>query len=154
MMFKNASSVAESAPVVEPEALIPLSHLALDFGVPPEGWPVYLGRRGIVFRPSIGRDAISAGDAQRLVFERREAELRKQRHLKAVEAEAIERDRQWRASLPRGVPVSAIPEGATYGAVVRQAELDGRPRRRSLLEESLGGDTMVFHSLPSTPDEE
>jgi hypothetical protein len=57
------------------------------------------------------------------------------------------------ASLPKGLPVSAIPEGATYGDMVQQAELDGLPRRRSLLEESLGGDTMVFHSYQGSDGE-
>jgi hypothetical protein len=85
--------------------------------------------------------------ARRLLDERRADELRKARHLAVVEQEAIEADRLWRASLPRGVPLSGIPDGATYGDVVRQAELEALPRRRSLLEESLGGDTMVFHPI-------
>jgi hypothetical protein len=72
---------------------------------------------------------------------------------KLAEQEAAEADAAWRATLPRGLPVSAIPEGASYGDVVRQAEKDAQPRRRSMLEESLAGQAMTFHSLAPTPDE-
>jgi hypothetical protein len=152
-VFRSAPSAVpavavEPASPVEPDDLVPLSHLQLDLPQPVEGWPTFLGLRGVVIRPDdLGRDSVSHGDARRLLDERRADELRKQRHLAVVEQEAIEADRLWRASLPRGVPVSGIPEGATYGDVVRQAELEALPRRRSLVEESLGGDTMVFHPI-------
>lgn len=71
-----------------------------------------------------------------------------------VEQEAIEADRLWGASLPKGLPVSAIPEGATYGDVVRQATLDALPRRVSPLPEALGGDTLTDHPLPASSADE
>jgi hypothetical protein len=45
--------------------LIPLSYFALDFGgVPSEGCALFLGKKGIAFRPDfLGRDSITAGDA-------------------------------------------------------------------------------------------
>jgi hypothetical protein len=133
--------------------LIPLSHLRLDLD-PGEPWHSFLGRRGIRFvADHIGRDAISHSDARRLLDEHREAELKKQRHLALVEAEAIEADRLWRASLPKGLTVDRIPEGATYGDLVQQAARDALPRRRSMLEESLAGQSMTYHPLPSGQDE-
>jgi hypothetical protein len=153
-MFRTTSTAVGPTSVDKPGDLVPLSHLALDLPVPVEGWANFLGLRGIVIRPDdLGRDSVSHSDARRLLDERREHELRTAKHLKLVEQEAIERDQQWRASLPKGLPVSAIPEGATYGNMVQQAELDGLPRRRSLLEESLGGDTMVFHSYQGSDGE-
>jgi hypothetical protein len=125
----------------------------LDYPVPAEGWANFLGRHAIAFVPDdIGRDSIRRGDAQKLLHEHRANEIRKARLRELAEQEAVEADQQFRASLPRGVPVSAIPEGATYGDVVRQAALDARPRRRSMLEESLAGQAMTFHSLAPTPD--
>lgn len=155
-MFRNvpAAEITEPARDVA-DGLIPLSHFALDYPQPVEGWAVFLGRKAIAFLPDdLGRDCIRYGDAKRLLDEHRANEIRKARLRQLTEQEAVEADRQFRARLPRGVPVSAIPEGATYGDVVRQAEKEARPRRRSLLEESLAGQAMTFHSLAPTPDEE
>jgi hypothetical protein len=152
-MFR--STATEPAPVeVVPADLIPLSHFALDHPQPPEGWSNFLGRRGITFRPDdLGRDCIRRRDAQMLLDEKRANEIRVARLREVAEREALEADQQFRARLPRGLPVSAIPEGATYGDVVRQAALDARPRRRSMLEESLAGQAMTFHSLAPAEDE-
>jgi hypothetical protein len=106
--------------------LIPLSVLRLDLD-PGEPWALFLGRRGIAFRPDrIGRDAVTAGDAQRLIAERREQELRKQRHLKVAEEEAIEADRAWRAALPQGIPWHEMPgdPGGSPAAVMLQQAQD------------------------------
>jgi hypothetical protein len=154
-MFR-AAPAPEPTPVVELCAHpVPLAELERDLGgVPPDGWAVHLGKRGVAMIPDdLGRASVSRGDAKRLLDERREHELKTQRCLALVEAEAIEADRRWRESLPKGLPVSAIPEGATYADVVRQAELDGRPRRRSLLDESLSGESGTFHSLHPEGDE-
>lgn len=101
----------------------------------------------------LGRDCIRRDDARRLLDERRADELRRAKLRELAEREAVEADQQFRAGLPRGLPVSAIPEGATYGDVVRQAEKDARPRRRSLLEESFAGQSMTYHPWSSTTDE-
>jgi hypothetical protein len=147
-MFGNAPAI-EPAPEVTPrDELIPLSHFELDHPRPAEGWENHLGRRAIAFVPDdLGRDCVRRRDARRLLDEQRANELRVAKLRKAAELEAVEADAAWRASLPRGLQLSAIPEGATYGDVVRQTELDSLPRRRSMLEESLSGETLTFHSM-------
>jgi hypothetical protein len=141
--------MADIAPVpVVPVELIPVSHLALDLPEPAEGWAVFLGSRGISFRSdSIGRDAVTVGDARRLLDERRADELRKQRHLALVEQEVIEADRLWRAQIWRGVPADALPVGVSASSAILQAAKDAQPRRRSMIEESFAGQSMTYHSL-------
>jgi hypothetical protein len=134
--------------VTPQDELIPLSHFELDHPRPAEGWENHLGRRAIAFVPDdLGRDCIRRRDARRLLDEQRAHQLQVAARARVAEQEAVEADAAWRASLPRGLQLSAIPEGATYGDVIRQAELDARPRRRSMLEESLSGETLTFHSM-------
>ena len=155
-MFRSPSP--EPAAVDEvgtgvPDDLIPLSHLQLDLPEPAEGWPNYLGRRGIAFVPDrLGRDAVTFGDAKRLLDEARAEQLRQRRVRAQQEAEAVEASRRFHASLPPGLPAGAIPDGVTYGDLVRQAAKDARPRRRSPLEESLSGSTLTYHELPRGDD--
>ena len=81
--------------------LIPLSHLALDFGgVPDEGWLSFLARRGVAIVPdSLGRDAIGFDAARRLFDEQREIVLRKAALLRVAEQAAVEQDQAMRAAL-------------------------------------------------------
>ena len=138
-----------------PADLIPLSHFELDHPAPVEGWAAHLGRRGIAFLPDdLGRDSIRRQDARRLLDEQRTDELPRAKLREGRNIEAVEADQQFRARLPRGLPVSAIPEGAAYGDVVRQAALDARPRRRSMFEESLAGQAMTYHCLAPAEDGE
>jgi hypothetical protein len=148
-MFRAAPADIVSIPDA-PVELIPLSILRLDLD-PGEPWHVFLGARGIRFVPDgIGRDSITAGDAQRLLAERREHELRRQRHLAVIEADAIEADRRFRASLPRGLPESAFAGDATYGELVAAAELAGVPKRTSPLEEALSNSgELTYHAWPN-----
>ena len=111
-MFRTPA--AEPAPDVSteatPEPLIPLSHLALDLPVPPEGWSNFLGRRGIMLRPDdIGRDSIRRSDAQVLLHEQRANELRAAKHRQLAEAEAVEADQLRRALIWKGVPADRHP---------------------------------------------
>ena len=62
-------------------------------------------------------------------------------------AEAVEADQRFRASLPRGVPASAFAGDLSYGELVAAEAAAGRQRRRSMLEESLAGETLTYHSL-------
>jgi hypothetical protein len=128
--------------------LIPLSHLQLDLD-PGEPWPLFLGRRGIAFRPDrIGRDAVTAGDAQRLIAERRADELRKRAVLKSQEDEAVEADRLRRAQIWKGVAADRMPDGVAPAAVMLQNDKDSRPKRRTPLEEALSNEgALTFHSL-------
>ena len=76
-MFHKSDALERPAGVMNDE-LIPLSHLALDLDVPPEGWTVYLEGRGIaVVADDLGRLAIARSDARQLFVERRENEARK-----------------------------------------------------------------------------
>jgi hypothetical protein len=151
-MFRNSAAavaVDGDGELSESADLIPLSHLALDLPEPSEGWLTFLGRRGIRFvSDRLGRDAISAGDVQRLLAEKREAELRKRQLAAQQEAEAVLKDQQFRASLPKGLPWYAF-DGAPYGEVVAAAEAAQQPRRTPSRGEWLFGetDTMVFHSM-------
>ena len=62
-MFHKSDALERPAGVMNDE-LIPLSHLALDLDVPPEGWTVYLEGRGIaVVADDLGRLAIARSDA-------------------------------------------------------------------------------------------
>jgi hypothetical protein len=77
-MFRdNNGAAAEPSPDVVPcDHPVPLSVLALDIGLPAEGWPGFLGRRGIRIVPdAIGRDSVTSHDARRLLEEHRADEI-------------------------------------------------------------------------------
>ena len=88
----------EASPEPEPD-LIPISHLALDLvAAPAEGWASYLAGHGIsIVFDDLGRRAVSREDARALFEQQRRDEIRKQDQAARVEAEAIARDRAWRA---------------------------------------------------------
>jgi hypothetical protein len=157
MMFRSLPAVEPASTVESPTVdLVALSVLGLELGTPVEGWPVFLGARGIAFRPDhIGRDSVTVGDAARLMAERRELELRKRAVLQVAEQEAVEADRKFRASLPRGVLWHALPDGVSYGQAVAAAEAAKHPSRTPSPGEWLFGetDTMVFHSMEGEGDE-
>jgi hypothetical protein len=148
----QVSPAAFAAP--EPE-LIPLSHIGLELGVPDEGWPVFLGARGIRFvADRIGRDSVAAGDAARLLAEQREAELKRRARLLVQEAAAIEADELRRSQIWKGVSADLMPPGEHQASVMLAAARDSRPRRQSMVEAALSNDSeMVFHRLPSSEDE-
>ena len=153
-MFKSAPA-AEAEEIEQGtypgtyDDLIPLSVLQLDLD-PGEPWPLFLARRGVAFRPDrIGRDAVTAGDAQRLIAERREQELKKQRRLKVAEDEAIAADQLRRAQIWKGVAADRMPDGVSPAAVMLQNDRDLQPRRQSVLEASLANsDTLTYHEWP------
>jgi hypothetical protein len=135
--------------------LIPLSHLALDLAAPVEGWPLFLGARAIAIIPDdLRRDCVSRGDARRLLDEKREQELRQAALRRLAEQEAVEADERRRATIWKGVPASALPPGVLPVEVMAQAIRDERPKRTSVLEESLSGGGMVFHSLHRPAEDE
>ena len=134
---------------------IPLSVLALDLPVPVEGWPAFLGARGIATIPDdLGRDAIPRQAARRLLDERREQELRRVALARLAEQEAVEKDRAWRASLPRGAAWYDVPDGVHPATAMLQAAKDAQPRRTPSQVEWMFGeaDTMVYHELPAEDD--
>jgi hypothetical protein len=124
----------------------PLSHLELDHPQPPDGWALFLGRHGIAFVPDdLGRDCIRRGDAKRLLDEKRAHHLKVATRARVAEAEAVEADARWRASLPHGVSALDLPPGVSAGEAMLAAARQSAPRRQSL-DVLGGGDSMVFHS--------
>jgi hypothetical protein len=152
-MFRAAPNT-EVATMVATSEPIPLSILSLDLPVPVEGWPVFLGRRGIAIIPdSLGRDSIGHDAARRLLDERHADDLRKAAQRAAAEKAAVEADQEFRRRLGRGVP---IPAGMTYAEAVQSAELDAqsyRPGRRSLVEDLLDNSGITFHPIQHGGDE-
>src|SRR5215211_5481355 len=114
-VFRNAAT--DEATEIEHDCarghnadLIPLSHLSLDLPAPAEGWPANLSSHGIqVLADDLGRDAISRGDAKRLLTERRENELRQREVIARIELEAEKRDQAFRAALPKGLAWHEVP---------------------------------------------
>ena len=154
-MFGTKTDI-EPAPVVVETAddLIPLSHFALDHPQPPEGWSNFLGRQGITLRPDdIGRDSIRRHDAQMLLHEQRASQLRAVKRHQLAEAEAVEADQRRRALIWKGVSADAIPVGVHPATAMLQAAKDAQPKRLSPLEESLSGESMVYHTYPLSEDE-
>jgi hypothetical protein len=130
---------------------VPLSVLALDLAQPVEGWPTFLGARAIAIIPDdLGRDCVARGDARRLLDEKREADLRRAALRRLQEAEAVEADQLRRSQIWAGVPAHALPVGVSAAAAMLQTAKDAQPRRRSMLEESLAGETLTFHTLTRT----
>jgi hypothetical protein len=139
----------------EYEPTLPLSVLALDLAEPVEGWPIFLGARAIAIIPDdLGRDSVSRGDARRLLDEKREADLRQAALRRLAEQEAVEADERRRAQIWQGVPAAALPPDASPASVMLQAAKEARPKRTSVLEESLSGGGMVFHPLRESAEGE
>jgi hypothetical protein len=129
-MFRSTPA-AEPAPdvMVPPEQLVPLSALALDLPVPAESWPVYLHERNIpIVVDDIGRDAISRAAARQLFTEHCENQVRARELVERQERQAIEQDRQWRATLYRGVPWWMTPDGISPAQVWAAADRDAGRR--------------------------
>ena len=132
---------------------IPLSVLALGLDQQPaNGWTVWLAEQGIsITFDDLGRRCISRADAKRLLDEKRQAEIRRQDQLARLEQEAVEKDRAWRASLPRGAAWYDVPAGVHPATAMLQAAKDAQPRRTPSQVEWMFGeaDTMVYHELPA-----
>jgi hypothetical protein len=157
-MFRHAP-VAEAAEIEQGgdrgrnADLIPLTVLKLDLD-PGEPWHSFLGRRGIRFVPDhIGRDAISAGDAQRLLDEKREDLLRQAALRRTQEAEAIADDQRRRAQIWKGLPAVDLPVGVSASDAMVAAAKDAQPRRESVLQHALANTgEMEYHSYQATPE--
>ena len=137
--------------VAGPIETVPLSVLKLDLD-PGEEWATFLGRRAIAIVPDVlGRDSIGHDAARRLLDERRAEQLRQQKLAAVYEAEAVEADQQFRATVGKGVPTSVIPADSTYAQAALAAQLndlDYRPRRTSVMEEIFSNSKeMTIHPL-------
>jgi hypothetical protein len=135
---------------------VPLSHLVLDLAERPAAeWGPFFAARGVeVVLDDLGRPAVSRTDAHRLFAEAREMEALAREVAARREAEAIEQDRQRRASIWTGVSADDLPVGAAPAAAMLAAARDAEPKRTTPLQEALSGESMTFHSYQSTPEDE
>jgi hypothetical protein len=83
----------------------------------------------------------------------RERERRQAEHRERQERAAVEADRLWRSRVWQGVPADHLPIGVSAGDAMALAAKDSLPKRQSPLEEALGGESMVYHTLPRAEDE-
>jgi hypothetical protein len=155
-MFRNAAPaevVPQESPQPDPADLIPLSILELDLARPSVGgWSHYLAECGIqVTSDDLGRPAIARVDARRLFEQKRAAEQRAREMAEANEQQAILRDQQWRSQLHPGIPWHQIPDGVSPVLAMTAAAKAERPRRRSMLEDSLDGGGTTMHILEPQP---
>jgi hypothetical protein len=130
--------------------LIPLSVLALDLPEPADGWTVELARRGVEVVPdSIGRPSISRDAARDLLTERREQEEAAAHRRMEIEERLVEKDRQFRAALPRGVPAGLVPEGLSAAELLMLSDPMRPPRRETMVEHALSnpGGALIYHPI-------
>jgi hypothetical protein len=129
------------------EPLIPLSVLGLDLAPSTAGWAADLAARGFsVELDDVGRLAVSREVARQLMAEKRESE---QKARDAGVARDAEFERQRQANLPRGIPWYQIAPGQTPAeALIAAGGGDGRPRRRSVIEDPLDRNSSVMYQLP------
>src|SRR5215212_8599145 len=133
------------------DELVPITIIAFLPAPSVGGWEAYFRGRGIRVREDdLGRPSITREAARRLFAERREAEVR---HREAAQLHEAEAEARRVARIPRGIPVDRMPPGVAPAAAMLQAAQDARPRRRTLLEESLAGDSMTFHAYPQPGSE-
>jgi hypothetical protein len=86
-----------------------------------------------------------------LFVEAREAETRQREKRELVEREAVEADERRRAQIWGGIPASEIPDGLTPAMAMTAGEREARPRRRSVLEDSLAGGGVTFYPIEHEP---
>jgi hypothetical protein len=79
--------------------------------------------------------------------EHRKNEAHAQEVAARQEQQAIERDRAFRAALPKGLHWTDIPVGMTAAMMWAQFEKDARPRRRSVLEDALSNSGTTLHLI-------
>lgn len=132
-----------------------MSVLSLDLPEPPLGWAAYLNAKGVeVVGDDIGRASISRDAARQLFDEYRADEVRKAEHRARQEREAIEADRQFRAQLPRGLSWVDVPPGVLPVVAMTAADRAAQPKRTSVLQEALSGESMTFHRFSPAEDEQ
>jgi hypothetical protein len=126
---------------------IPLSVLELDLPRPSVGWAAGLAEKGVdIVTDDLGRLCVARVDARRLFDEQREAEARKRETLARIEQEAIEKDRAFRAQLPKGLAWHQIPSGLSPAMAMVAGDPDRR-QRKSVAAAFLDGDSMVMHPI-------
>jgi hypothetical protein len=118
------------------------------------GWTAYLTGRGIpIVLDHVGRSAISSADAKQLLDERREAEARRLEVLQRQEQQAIEQDRARRAHIWTGIPAIDLPYAVSASSAMLAAAHDARPKRTTVLEEALAGESLTYHGYQTSPED-
>jgi hypothetical protein len=102
----------------------------------------------------LGRDCVSRQAARRLLDEQREQVLRQAALRRLAEQEVVEADERRRALIWKGVPASALPDGAAPASVMLQAAQDSRPKRRTVLQDALDGGVSVYHPIHQQAEDE
>jgi hypothetical protein len=134
---------------------IPLSVLALDLDIPVGGWDHYLAECNVeIITDDLGRRSVRRADAARLLREQAAARQRAREIAEATEQAAIERDRQFRAALPKGTPWHDIPADVLPVVHMTAAAQAEQPKRRTLLEDAFAGGETTMYVLPPTPVDE
>jgi hypothetical protein len=134
----------------QPVLLVELERDLRDLGEPVGGWAAELHRRGVaVVVDDLDRPAVDRSSARAIYAEartRREAAARKR---EVAEAAAIEKDREFRSTLPVGIPAGAVPEGVSAAQWAMLNDPDrGKQRRESVLDHALAHrDGAVFHPI-------
>jgi hypothetical protein len=150
-MLRTRPDTEPAPDVTAPPDPIPLSHLELDLPAPTTGWGVELDRRGVaIVLDDLGRPSISRDAARELLAEQRAQQEAAARKREEAEQRAIEADQRYRAQLAGGIPADAVPVGMTAAALMMASdpEHSQRPRRRSVLEESLDNSgTLTYHPI-------
>jgi hypothetical protein len=153
-MFRTAPAAEPSVVMSDMSDIpIPISNLALDLPEPPAGWLAELERRGIeVTVDDIGRRSVPRDVARVLLAEHAAAEARKREAVQRMEAAAIQKDREWRAQLPKGIPWHSLPDAGLLPVVqMTAAAAAERPKRTSVLQDALAGGETVMHILEPQP---
>jgi hypothetical protein len=118
-----------------------------DLDQPADGWAAELGRRGVVLvEDDVGRPAVERSVVRAIYAEARSQREAVARKRAALEQEAVERDRAFRASLPRGVAAAEVPAGMTAAAWLMASE-PVPAGRVSVVEDALAGGGVVYHPV-------
>jgi hypothetical protein len=137
--------------------LIPLSILELDLPAPGNGWAAGLAEHGIaIVLDDLGRASIPRAAARELFEARRASEAKAREMAAANEQAAIERDREFRAALPKGKAWYEVPAGVHPATALLAEVKAAQPRRTPTQTEWLFGlqDTGGVIHEPAVPEDE
>jgi hypothetical protein len=129
---------------------VPLSELALELPVPPDGWAAELAARGVaVVLDDLGRACVDRAVARDLFAAYRSQQEAAARRRVELEEELVAADAARRAAMPRGIPAGAVPEGISAAQLMMLSDpMDRGSRRESVLEHALSnGGQPVYHPI-------
>jgi hypothetical protein len=89
-----------------------------------------------------------------LIAEERQREQLRREKAAAAEKAAVEADERRRAQIWRGLPSEFLPVGASPASVMLAADREARPKRTTPLQEALSGESLIYHPLARTDEDE